>query len=33
VHFYNSEDDIDRFVGALEANRPRHHSGTDSREP
>ena len=33
VHCYNSEDDSDRFVGALEANRPRHHSGTDSREP
>jgi len=33
VHFYNSEDDIDRFVGVLEANRPRHYSGTDSRKP
>src|SRR5215472_7710749 len=33
VHFYNSEDDIDRLVGALKASRPRHQSGTDSRKP
>ena len=25
VHFYNSEDDIDRFVAALKASRARHH--------
>ena len=27
VHFYNSEDDIDRFVAALDASRARHHPG------
>lgn len=27
VHFYNSEDDIDRFVAALEASRARHCPG------
>ena len=25
VHFYNSEDDIDRFVAALKSCRARHH--------
>jgi selenocysteine lyase/cysteine desulfurase len=27
VHFYNSADDIDRFVAALQASRRRHHPG------
>jgi len=27
LHFYNSEDDIDRFVAALDATRARHHPG------
>ena len=27
VHFYNSEDDIDRLVAALAASRARHHPG------
>jgi selenocysteine lyase/cysteine desulfurase len=33
VHFYNSEDDIDRFVGALKASRARHHCGTGPDGP
>jgi selenocysteine lyase/cysteine desulfurase len=33
VHFYNSEDDIDRFVAALKATRARHHPGTGARTP
>jgi selenocysteine lyase/cysteine desulfurase len=31
VHFYNSEDDIDRFVTALKASRARHHPGARPR--
>jgi selenocysteine lyase/cysteine desulfurase len=33
VHFYNSEDDIDRFVAALKASRARHHPGAGARTP
>ncbi len=31
VHFYNSEDDIDRFVAALKGSRARHHPGARPR--
>lgn len=31
VHFYNSEDDIDRLIAALQANRARHHPGAQRR--
>ena len=31
VHFYNSEDDIDRLIAALKANRARHHPGAQRR--
>jgi selenocysteine lyase/cysteine desulfurase len=33
VHFYNSEDDIDRFVAALKASRARHHPQVRPRTP
>lgn len=33
VHFYNSEDDIDRFVAALKASRVRHHRAADRHTP
>jgi selenocysteine lyase/cysteine desulfurase len=33
VHFYNSEDDIDRFVAALKASRAAHHPAADPRSP
>lgn len=33
VHFYNSEDDIDRLVAALKASRARHHPGAPPRTP
>ena len=31
VHFYNSNEDIDRFVAALAASRDRHHPGAPAR--
>jgi selenocysteine lyase/cysteine desulfurase len=33
IHFYNSEDDIDRFVAALKASRARHHPQVRPRTP
>jgi selenocysteine lyase/cysteine desulfurase len=33
VHFYNSEDDIDRFVTVLKSCRPRHRPAADPRAP
>jgi selenocysteine lyase/cysteine desulfurase len=33
MHFYNSEDDIDRFVTALKSSRARHHPAADPRAP
>jgi selenocysteine lyase/cysteine desulfurase len=33
VHFYNSEDDIDRLVEALKASRARHHPRTPADTP
>ena len=33
LHFYNSEDDIDRFVAALKASRARHHPQVRPRTP
>jgi selenocysteine lyase/cysteine desulfurase len=31
VHFYNSEDDIDRFVAALKSSRAKHQPGAGPR--
>jgi selenocysteine lyase/cysteine desulfurase len=31
IHFYNSDEDIDRFVAALAASRDRHHPQTRPR--
>jgi selenocysteine lyase/cysteine desulfurase len=33
VHFYNSEDDIDRFVATLRDCRASHHPAADSHTP
>ncbi|HEV2284525.1 MAG TPA: aminotransferase class V-fold PLP-dependent enzyme, partial [Steroidobacteraceae bacterium] len=33
VHFYNSDEDIDRFVAALAACRDRHHPGVRAAVP
>jgi selenocysteine lyase/cysteine desulfurase len=33
VHFYNSDDDIDRFVTALNATRAGHHPAADPHTP
>jgi len=33
VHFYNSEDDIDRFIAALKSSRASHRPAADPHAP